>query len=217
MSWLSEVVDDGVSSAQGLWDDFSGKSQQRSANQANIASAREQMAFQERMSSTAHQREVADLKAAGLNPVLSGNSGASTPAGAAATIDPLPSNSAKFVQTAADAARGYVDFRNAVATNRNIQSSTDLNNANSAKAAAEADATVSGSYLKRGFMNLGKVVNRDAVKAKAFIKRVLSTGANSAKNVYRRTNQQLDNVEKKAGKFIKSRYDKPKPNTFYSN
>jgi hypothetical protein len=54
---------------------------QEAANDAGLASAREQMAFQDRMSSTAHQREVDDLRAAGLNPVLSSNSGASTPVG----------------------------------------------------------------------------------------------------------------------------------------
>lgn len=56
----------------------------------SMREARKNRAFQKGMSGTAHQREVEDLRAAGLNPILSaGGKGASTPGGAQGSISDL--------------------------------------------------------------------------------------------------------------------------------
>lgn len=63
-----------------------GSKGQSSANRANLQIAREQMKFQERMSSTAYQRSAKDLEAAGLNRILALGSPSSSPGGASAVM-----------------------------------------------------------------------------------------------------------------------------------
>lgn len=79
----AELAAVGASSIAGIGNIIS----QNSANDANQQMAREQMSFQERMSNTAYQRATADMKAAGINPMLAYmKGGASSPSGASSTF-----------------------------------------------------------------------------------------------------------------------------------
>lgn len=121
----------------------------KDTNAMNQLNAREQMQFQERMSSTAHQREVEDLKRAGLNPMLSANDGASTPAGAMSTSVPVPS----MLSGVASSAREFVSLLQDV---NESGSRIELNKSLGKKALADAgvseqhkDVMSSDAYIER--------------------------------------------------------------------
>lgn len=107
------------------------------ANKESKASVREQMDFQREMSNTAHQREVADLRKAGLNPVLSAYSGgASTPSGASYTAGNTLASMPAAINSIMTASQ--LDEQT-----ENIRASTDMHRAAAEQALSQADLNLS--------------------------------------------------------------------------
>jgi hypothetical protein len=133
------------------------------ANRQTAASTARQMAFQERMSNTAHQRQMADLKKAGINPMLSAKlGGASSPAGA----------SYQASNVGAAAVEGY----GKVSSAKQVQAQTRLTQSQTNKVITETKRLIPAQVRKldaEGILAKARVSQTEAQTAITVIQRAL--------------------------------------------
>lgn len=137
---------------------------QNMTNASNRELASENTEFQERMSNTAYQRQVKDLEAAGLNPMLAyiKGGGASTPSG---TVLPMQNAVSAGISSAESASRSS----KVGSEISNIESQSELNRAKSFLTASENALNFASADQKRSQINF---MENQVEKIKAEIKNI---------------------------------------------
>ncbi len=144
----------GLSKSERQQNEFNAQ-QAELSRQFNSEQAEAQRQFEERMSSTAYQRQIADMKAAGVNPALAmgGNAtGASTPSGAVASGIPASGTGGSSFAEIMNAATAQAQLQEMRSRIRKNESEADKNDASTARQLIENSKL--GEFLDAEIRNL---------------------------------------------------------------
>lgn len=132
--------------AGGIFNNLLAGGRQKDAQEFNAQQSQLTRDWQERMSNTAYQRGMADMKAAGLNPILAYQKGpASSPTGATASTTPAPVHDVALggaATTALARERLTQEIENMKATNANIRTDTALKEYQSTNTVADTSRKI---------------------------------------------------------------------------
>lgn len=180
-----------------IFTNITNKSNTEETNRANAAEAQRNREFQERMSNTAYQRGMEDMKKAGLNPILAyQKGGASSPTGSMATAinpPPMENSAGASINTALAVARNAAEVANLKEQKHNIIADTAMKNATTAK-------TMSEDRIRGQELSAAELAAEIAKQDKAFYQssagRTARRAGTAAQEITRTTDPILNSAEK---------------------